>query len=87
MKKLYFNLEEKYGQKYRVTRCVGWGVVDCIKIDNEYYGIIFPENIKNKNDIMIKTYNNTLYYYSEIERLINGILRVVKKSLSDKNDK
>ena len=87
MNKLYYILEDKYGQKYRVNRCICWGVVDCIKIDSEFFGIIFPENIKNKNEIMVKTYNNALCYYNEIESLVNGVIRMVKKSLNDKNDK
>ena len=85
MEKLYESLEDKYGQKYRVTRCVCWGVVDCIQIDNEYFEIKFPENIKNKNEIMIRSYNDTLCYYNEIERLINGITRLIKKQGDDKN--
>ena len=85
MKNLYYILEDKYGQKYSVTRCICWGTIECIKISNEYFEIIFPENIKNKNDIMIRG-NNTLYYYNEIERLINGVIRLVKKINGVKNN-
>ena len=85
-RKLFYILEDKYGQKYSVIQCTGWGV-NCIKIDNEFFGIIFSENIKNKDEIMVKTFNNTFCYYNEIESLVKGVTRIIKKSLSDKNDK
>ena len=76
--KLFETIEEKYGQKYGVSWYIdGWGKRN-IKIKNEYFEIFIPENIINKSDILINTFDN-VYYYSTIESIVNAIIRIIKK--------
>ena len=77
--KLFLKLEEKYGQEYGIGwHTTGWGE-DYIRIRGDYFEILIPENIKNKENILIQTYNNTLYYYSVIDSIVNAVIRIAKK--------
>ena len=78
--KLFLKLEEKYGQKYGIGwHTTGWGET-YIRIRGDYSEILIPENIKNKEGILIETYDNTLYYYSVIESIVNSVVRIAKKN-------
>ena len=77
--RLFLKLEEKYGQEYAVGwHTTGWGE-EYIRIRGDYFEILIPENIKNKENILIQTYNNTLYYYSVIDSIVNAVMRIAKK--------
>ena len=81
---LFSKLEEKYGQRYAVSiYTTGWGEKH-IRIRGDYFEILIPENATNKEGILIQTFDNTLYYYSVIESIINAIIRIIKKSTKKK---
>lgn len=77
--RLFLKLEEKYGQEYAVGwHTTGWGE-KYIRIRGDYFVIFIPENIKNKEGILIETCDNTLCYYNVIESIVNAVIRIAKK--------
>lgn len=85
--RLFLKLEEKYGQEYAVGwHTTGWGE-EYIRIRGDYFEILIPENIKNKEGILIQTCNNTLYYYSVIDSIVNAVIRIAKKINKENGEK
>lgn len=85
-KKLFEKIEEKYSQKYGVSWYTSGYGEKYIRIKDDYFDIFIPQNAKNKDGILINTFDN-VYYYTVIESIINAVNRIIKKSLSDENDK
>lgn len=82
---IFEKIENKYGQEFIVDWYIdGWKKRN-IKIKDEYFEILIPENVKGKSGILIKTFNS-FYYYNEIESIVNAVNRLIKKSLGGKNE-
>ena len=78
LRELLEKLENKYSQEYVVETYFDNLGGENIRIKNEFFGIIIPEDATSKKDFMIKTYDN-LASYTIIESIANAVNRLLKK--------
>ena len=76
MEELYGKLEKEYGEIYWVENHYDKLNRYTISIESNHFEIAIPENIKNINQIMIKTFNDFISFYE-----INRIMTFINKNL------
>ena len=72
MEELYEKLEKEYGEIYWVENYYDKLDRYTINLNSNHFEIVIPENIKNINQIMIKTFNEFINFY-EINKIMNFI--------------
>ena len=76
MEELYEKLEKEYGEIYWIENHYDKLDRYTITIESNHFEISIPENIKNINQTMIKTFNDFVSFYE-----INKIMTFINENL------
>ena len=72
IEELYEKLEKEYREIYWVENNYDKLGRSTINLNSNHFELVIPENIKNINQIMIKTFNEFISFY-EINKIMNFI--------------